>query len=169
MRWYVVALAATALVVTNSPAMAQNLPPLVAAYTQQLAQQCGPLAPGAAAPTLAERVDLNGDKIDDWVVDAGRYPCAGRPELAKAAGAQVTVFKGVNSGLAVPALQRATFGSRLQKRADGTPVLWLTLGGSDCGSDSPSERCDRQVVWLGAAQRFDVAAPVKAPTRRQTP
>jgi hypothetical protein len=168
MKRYVVALVATASAMAGRPSLAQDMPPLVAAYTRQLAQQCGPLPQGAAAPALAERVDLNGDKLDDWIVDAGRYPCAGRPALAAAAGAQVTVFKGVQAGLAVPAFQRATFGSRLQKRPDGAPVLWLTLGGSDCGSDNPADRCDRQVVWSGA-QRFDVVEPAKAAPKRKAP
>lgn len=35
---------------------------------------------------------------------------------------------------------------RLQEHADGTPVLWLTLGGSDGGSEKAFDRRDRQVV-----------------------
>lgn len=156
-----VLIVATSLTVPASAA-AQEMPALVAAYARQLAQQCGPLPPGATAPALADRVDLNGDKLDDWIVDAGRYPCPGRPAVAAAAGVLVTVFKGIQGGIAVPALQRATFGSRLQRLPDGGPALWLTLAGSDCGATSSEERCERRVVWRTAEQRFDlVAAPAK--------
>jgi len=155
-----VALAALALVGPTAAA-AQDMPALVAAYARQLAQQCGPLPPGASAPNLVDRVDLNGDKLDDWIVDAGRYPCPSRPAVAAAAGAQVTVFKGIEGGIAVPAFQRAAFGSRLQRTAEGVPVLWVTLGGSDCGGE-PQARCERRVVWR--AERFDVVA-VPANTR----
>lgn len=146
-------------------AAAQEMPALVAAYARQLAQQCGPLPPGAAAPPLADRVDLDGDKLDDWIVDAGRYPCPGRPAGAAAAGVQVTVFRGVQGGIAVPALQRATFGSRLQRLPDGAPVLWLTLAGADCGGGDPNQRCERRVIWRTAEQRFDLLAAPAKPVR----
>jgi len=162
MRKRTMALVAAAGLAAPVGAAAQEMPALVAAYARQLAQQCGPLPPGVPAPALADRVDLNGDKLDDWIVDAGRYPCPGRPAVAAAAGAQVTVFKGVQGGIAVPALQRATFGSRLQRLPDGAPALWLTLAGSDCGATSPDERCERRVVWRTVEQRFDlVATPAK--------
>lgn len=150
-----------------SPLAAQEMPPLVSAYAKQLAQQCGALPPGASTPNLVDRLDLNGDKLDDWVVDAGRYPCPGRPALAAAAGAQVTVFKGIENGMAVPAFQRAAFGSRLQRAPDGTQALWVSLSGSDCGDTKPEARCERRVIWRTAEARFDVvAAEAKAPVPR---
>jgi hypothetical protein len=122
-------IAAVASIAT--PLAAQEMPPLVAAYARQLAEQCGPLPPGATTPNLVDRVDLNSDKLDDWVIDASRYPCPGRPALAVAAGAQVTVFRGLENGMAIPAFQRTAFGSRLQRSSDGSLALWVNLGGSD--------------------------------------
>lgn len=144
-----------------SLATAQEMPALVSAYTRQLAERCGPLPPGASAPPVTERVDLNGDKLDDWVVDAGRYPCSGRPALAAAAGSQVTIFKGVSGGIAVPAFQRVGFGSRLQRGPDGKPMLWVTLAGGDCGSERAEDRCERRVVWRVAEGRFDAVATAR--------
>lgn len=157
------ALAAAGLMAMAGGAAAQEMPHLVAAYARQLAEQCGPLLPGVSAPPIADRVDLNGDGRDDWVVDAGRYPCPGRPAVAKAAGDQVTVFMGAESGAAVPVLQKATFGSRLQRPEGQPPVLTLILGGSDCGVDDTEARCDRRVVWRKAEERFELVAAKPAP------
>jgi hypothetical protein len=142
----------------------------VAAYTRKLAEQCGPLPAGATAPTLVERADLNGDGEIDWIVDAGRYPCPGRPALATEAGTQVTVFKGQKGVGAVPAFQRATFGSRLQRAADGSVSLSMTLGGADCGGEDRQVRCERRLVWRAAEGRFDLvpATPAAAPAARSS-
>lgn len=162
------AIAATALA-TPSLAFAQDTPALVAAYARQLAEQCGPLPPGAPTPNLVDRIDLNGDKHDDWVVDAGRYPCPGRPALAAAAGAQLTIFRGVDSAIVVPAFQRAAFGSRITKAPDGSPALWVTLGGGDCGATDRLARCERRVMWNKAGERFEVLEPRPPRPPRPTP
>ncbi|WP_397405181.1 hypothetical protein [Phenylobacterium sp.] len=158
-------IAAVAAIAT--PLAAQEMPPLVSAYARQLAEQCGPLPPGASTPNLVDRLDLNADKLDDWVIDASRYPCPGRPALAVAAGAQVTVFRGIENGMAIPAFQRTAFGSRLQRAPDGSLALWVSLGGSDCGDAKPDARCERRVIWRAAEGRFDaVAAEVKTVASR---
>jgi hypothetical protein len=158
---------------TASPALAQTSAPptLVAAYTRQLAQQCGPLPPGATAPNLLEQADLNGDRQVDWIVDAGRYPCPSRPEVAAQAGTQVTVFKGEKGAGAVPAFQRAAFGSRLQRATDGSVSLVMTLGGVDCGAEDRGARCERRLVWRSDEERFEIvpATPVAAPPARTSP
>lgn len=140
-------------------------PALVAAYTRQLAERCGPLPAGAAAPNLVDRLDLNGDGKDEWVVDAARYPCPGRSAVATAAGAQVTVFKGVDGAVAVPAFQQAAFGARLQRTPEGAMALFITLGGRDCGADEAQSRCERRVLWRAGEGRFDLApvTPIKTP------
>ncbi|WP_397422801.1 hypothetical protein [Phenylobacterium sp.] len=158
---------AAAAALIAAPVAAQEMPPLVSAYARQLAEQCGPLPPGATTLNLVDRVDLNGDKLDDWVIDASRYPCPGRPALAVSAGALVTVFKGIDSGMAIPAFQRTGFGSRLQRAPDGSSSLWISLGGSDCGDTKPETRCERRVIWRTAEGRFDaVAAEVKTAASR---
>ena len=119
-----------------------------------MAQQCGPLPAGAADPGLIDRVDLNGDGLTDYVVDAGRYPCPGRPAISAAAGAQVTMFKGLKDGFAVPAFQAVALGSSLHRPSVGPPQLWITLSGGDCGT----AHCERQVAWDVREGRFAAAA-----------
>lgn len=161
--WALTVVASVPMLACAGQASAQDgLPTLVAAYARQLAGQCGPVPPGAPVPSIVERADLNGDNLDDYIVDASRYPCPGRPSLAADAGSQVTVFKGVAGGVVVPAFQRAGFGARLQRVPGGAPKLWVTLAGSECGAGSPA-RCERQVLWR--AERFELAEPTKAPAR----
>jgi hypothetical protein len=141
----------------GAPALAAEAPALVAAYTQQLVRQCGGELTPALATQLVQQVDLNGDKIDDWVVDASRYPCPGRPAVFADAGSQVTIFMGRPDGRASPAFQRLGFGARLEGKPEIGYALWVMLGGRDCGEDNPKIRCDRRVVWRAKEQRFDLA------------
>lgn len=143
-----------------APALAQSAPPLVAAYARQLAEQCGPLPPGATANGLIERVDLTADGVDDWVVDASRYPCPNRPAISAAAGSQVTVFRGIKDDVVAPVFQAAAFGARVRREAGKPPKLWVTLGRGGCGDDT-TERCDRVVAWDGS--RLGVTQPAPAP------
>jgi hypothetical protein len=154
----------------SAPVLAAEAPALVAAYTQQLVRQCGgELTPNLVAQ-LVRQVDLNGDKLDDWVVDASRYPCPSRPPALADQGFQVTIFLGRPDGRALPAFQRVGFGARLEGKPETGYSLWLALGGRDCGEDSPKARCDRRVVWRAKEQRFDLAEPgaKPAPTPAKT-
>lgn len=141
-----------------SAAMAQT-PTLVSAYTQGLVSQCGGALTPALETSVIQRIDLNGDKLDDYVIDAGRYPCPSRPAAFAEAGNQVTIFIGAAEGRALPAFQRVAFGSRLEGRPETGYSLWLTLGGSDCGETSAKARCDRRVVWRPTTHRFELAEP----------
>ena len=157
-------------VATAGGANAQDQPPLVAAYAAQLAQRCGtPPVESVAGTSVVERLDLNGDKLDDWLVDASRYPCPGQPAIAARAGAQVTIFKGVAGGVAVPAFQVAGFGAHLRRDPSGAQSLWVTLGGADCGDTSAEARCERQVVWRAEVGRFDIVAPRQTTTPQRNP
>lgn len=138
---------------------AAETPQLVAAYSQQLVRQCGGELTPALAEQVIQQVDLNGDKIMDWVVDAGRYPCANRPAAFKDNGRQVTVFLGRQDGRALPAFQGVAFGSRIEGKPSTGYALWLTLGGRDCGEDDPKARCERRLVWRTAEHRFDLIDP----------
>lgn len=152
----IAALAAAAL--SSSLARAAEAPPLVAAYVSQLAQQCGGKLSPSAALGLADRIDLNGDKLEDWIVDAGRVPCPTRSRDLASAGSQVTVFLARPDGQALPAFQRSAYGSNLERRPDGRYVLSMTLGASDCGFADAAMRCSRELVWLAGEQRFDLAS-----------
>ena len=98
-------------------AAAAEPPPMVAAYSQQLVRQCGGDMTPALAAQVVQQIDLNGDKIDDWIIDAGRYPCPNHAVAFKDAGSQVTVFLGRADGRALPAFQRIAYGSRIEAQA----------------------------------------------------
>jgi len=149
--------AATAFV----PAAQAALPPLVNAYVEQLVRQCGGQG---VNPGLIDQFDINGDKLDDFIVDASRQPCPTRPEAYRAAGSTVTVFLARPDGLAYPALQRNALSAQLERKPGGGYSLWLNLAGEDCGS-AESARCTRQVLWTASDQRLDLA-PAEGPAPR---
>lgn len=154
---------AIAVAAMSGAASAANPPDLVAAYTQQLVSQCGGTLTPALAEQLIRRVDLNGDKLDDWVVDAGAYPCPTRPAVFKDNGSQVTVFLNDAQGRGLPAFQRTAFGATIQGKPSTGYSLWLSMGGSDCDAPDAKARCERQVVWRADAKRLELASPdVKA-------
>lgn len=135
-------------------APAHAAPPLVSAYLNDLARTCGVASPSAS---LVERLDLNGDKIDDYVIDDSRQPCPSRPAEFAVYGSRVTIFIGREDGQAYPAMQLDGFGASLERKATGGYGLWVTLGGSNCGSDNAAERCRREVVWRGPDQGLELA------------
>jgi len=145
-----------------TPAFAEP-PALVTAYAQQLVRQCGGTLTPTVAAQLLQQIDLNGDKLDDWVVDASRFPCPTRPAAFKDEGYQVTIFMGRADGRALPSFQRVGFGSRIEGKPETGYSLWLTLGGRDCGDESSKARCDRRVDWRTKEQRLDLVDPSSKP------
>lgn len=158
-------LALSAAMMLARPASAEP-PALVSAYAQQLVRQCGGAMTSDLASQVIQQVDLNGDKQDDWIIDAGRYPCPNRPAVFKDQGSQVTVFLGRSDGHAIPAFQRVAFGSRLERGPDGSYGLSVTLGGADCGEKDAKARCDRRLTWRTKEQRFELVDPSAKPTRK---
>lgn len=145
----------TAICIFASLAHAETPPTpgdVVSAYVRQLAAICGP----SAGAISAQRVDLNGDRLDDWVVDAA---CMRKPTQPTA---QVTVFVADAQGHAFPAFQQAAVSSNIE-RAAGKPRLILTLAGEACGEGAtPATRCDRVLVWKPTSRSFDLAPVEKA-------
>lgn len=153
-RCAALAMLATALA-TPSAAQTSGEPPLVSAYLKQLAQACGEAA--AAGRLTPDRVDLNRDGVDDWVVDSARRPCAKPTTAASHQGDLLTVFVSLKDGRTVPAFQAVTHGSRLE-RVSGVTTLWVSVSGTDCGEADPAARCDRRLAWRPEAFRFVLEA-----------
>ena len=142
-------------------APAAHSPIILNAYVTQVGNLCHRSEKGdALLAAVAQRVDLNGDSVDDWVIDVGKACPPTGP--AGEYGSQVTVFKGTPEGDAFPAFQQAAFASRLE-RVGGKTRLVLTLSGASCGATSPTARCDRAVAWSAQANRFDLAPRTPAP------
>ena len=155
--WTILAPAAALSVMAASVSQAADNPTFVAAYVQQLVRQCSVDGKAGPAANLIERVDLNGDKLDDWVVDASRQPCPTRAAVFADAPSQVTIFRGSSDGSATPAFQRSAYGARLEGKPGAAYSLWMTLGANDCGEQNEKARCDRKVVWLATEGRFELA------------
>lgn len=131
-------------------------PAILNAYVAQVGAMCHRSEKGDALLTaVAQRADLNGDGIDDWVIDVGKA-CPTSTGPTREYGSQVTVFRGTKEGDAFPAFQQAAFASRLERVAGKTRLV-LTLGGGSCGLPTAGARCDRVVVWTARTSRFDLA------------
>lgn len=154
-------LLAASLAANGSVAQTSAEPPLVTAYLKQLAQACGD--GGTSGRSEPDRVDLNGDGVDDWVVDASRRPCAKPAATLSRQGDLLTVFVTLKDGRTVPAFQATTHGSRLE-RVSGLTSLWVTVSGPACGGPDETTRCDRRLAWRPEAFRFvlEAAAPKAA-------
>lgn len=152
--WAALAMLGTILA-TPSVAQTSGEPPLVSAYLKQLAQACG--GGSTSGGPAADRVDLNRDGVDDWVVDAARRPCAKPATAASRPGDLLTVFVSLQDGRTVPAFQAVTNGSRLE-RVSGVTTLWVSVSGADCGESDPAARCDRRLAWRPEAFRFELEA-----------
>ncbi|WP_340643899.1 hypothetical protein [Phenylobacterium sp.] len=136
----------------SAGAATTGTPPLVAAYAKQLTARC----PEVKGRPFGDQVDLNGDKIDDWVIDATRHGCGASNSLQAENGALVTVFMGAADGMAYPAFQQAAFGSRLE-RTGGSTRLVVTVAGPPCEADSMTVKCDRILRWSALRKRFELA------------
>ncbi|UTP39761.1 hypothetical protein M9M90_00865 [Phenylobacterium sp. LH3H17] len=158
--WAALMILGTALA-NPSTAQPSGEPPLVSAYLEQLAQACGGAAAGRLSP---DRVDLNRDGVDDWVVDAARRPCVKPVAGLARQGDLLTVFVSLKDGRTVPAFQAVTHGSRLE-RLSGVTTLWVSVSGADCGEPDPAARCDRRLAWRPEAFRFVLEAAGPKATR----
>lgn len=113
-------------------------------------------------------VDLNGDRIDDWVVDDGRLICEGAWSLfGGSGGAGLRIYAGGPGKTATPAFQHMVHGQRLIEDEGGW-TLYAGVGGPLCGqrvTESTSRAdmisCWRPLDWQARTRRFDFA-PVSA-------
>ena len=155
---------AIAVLATPLAARAAGPPPAVAAYAQQLVDRCHQLG-GQAASAPPRRADLNGDGLDDWLIQEGPGDCVG--SAAGPGGGQVTIFVGQADGGALPSFQQGIHGLRIE-RARGKPTLWLAVSGRLCGASGaqqPAIRCDRLLVWKPDVGAFAFDATVRTPSR----
>jgi hypothetical protein len=166
-RWGGLALVLCGLMVAgpSKAVTASGIPSLVDAYATQLGASCHRPEKGAAlVAAVAQRADLNGDHVDEWIIDAGRA-CPHTDGPAVKYGSQVTVFSAAEKGEAVPSFQQAAFSSHIEHAA-GKVRLILTVGGAMCGEGPESQRCDRPVVWNALTKRFELAPVAPKPAKR---
>lgn len=157
---------AVAASVAATSAGAQPMPLLVDAFVKDLANRCGG-KPVIAPSSLIDRIDLNGDGVAEWLVDASRVVCT-PPRPQGPFGVPFTVFLGRADGGATPAFQRSIYAVAMRREGDGSRSIWLTLGGPDCEEPDIEKRCERRLIWSREAERLDLSAgirPVAAPAK----
>lgn len=103
--------------------------------------------PGASRHVFAQ--DFSGDARIDYLVSAGDYSCAGRPDLFRAGGrADVDIFISNARGDADLRFHESLLGYRL---LDGKPVrIQIARTGKACGpASSASTQCGAELAWNG--------------------
>jgi hypothetical protein len=155
-----------ALIALPLPAGAQDLPPAVAAFTQEVMGECrGAGGDPSLAEGFATAAELNGDGVADWVVDLAGLNCAGAwSYFCGSAGCPVSVW------LSGPGGHAQAWGSHAQAvRVEGAEVV-ASLHGQLC--DPPRtgvDGCEERLSFAAApapapAPAPQAAAPAPAPS-----
>lgn len=142
-------------------AAAPALPGAVQTELAAMVSICTDVGGKAVTDDAVERVDLNADGKDDYVLDVGRIQCEGAASAYGDRAKDVVVLVGDGAGGAAKAWSGVAYGSRIEGSK-----LWLGVSGAECGKppakDFASESfCERPLAW-NAAQRKLEFAPVSA-------
>jgi hypothetical protein len=142
-------------------AAAPALPAAVKSELAQVVSICTDVGGKALADQAVERVDLNADGKEDYVLDVGRIQCEGAASAYGDRAKDVSVFVGDGAGGASKGWSGVAYGSRIEGS-----TLWLGVSGADCGKppapDFATENfCERPLEWNAQKRRFDYA-PVSA-------
>jgi hypothetical protein len=151
-----------------------KLPPQLSKDADQLMQDC--TKDGGKAKLddgYATAVDLNGDGVDDYVVDLAGYSCQ-RPgfgpayEYCGSAGCPVSVWLSQPGGSYA---QAKDFGGSMQgweiRQHDGKPAIWYGLHGAFCDDGkhrAGSDTCEK--YWTAPPAKS--ASGTRAPTETRT-
>lgn len=154
-------LMATQLSCFAARAAEPGLPAAVAAELQTFTDMCRDAEGRPDTRQAVKRLDLNGDGIEDYLLDVAGISCEGAWSIFGDRAKAVSVFVGDGSGGATLAFADSVYGVTVERKgADAR--LWLTVTAAQCGrkpaKDFASERfCDRALVWKAAAGRFEYA------------
>jgi hypothetical protein len=118
----------------NAFAAPPKRPASVAADLKSIAEQCTDVGGKTRTDDAVQRVDLNGDGKEEYVLDVGSIQCDGAASV---------------------------YGAKLEGTG-ASAKLWLTVSAEHCGKPMPknfaSESfCDRAVAWNAKARMFEYA------------
>jgi hypothetical protein len=124
------------------PARAAMEPDNVAAQVEDAAKTCRDMGGKPDTDAMLSVADVNGDGVEDWVVDYSRLRCAGTPNpFCGSGGCSLQIFLGSQRGS-----WKMVFDSLVQSFSFGTAgsrrVLRATTSGSDCGKTNAAS-CPR--------------------------
>lgn len=97
--------------------------------------------------------DINGDGIDDYILDYGKFLCGGSSPYCGSAGCLTQVFASLAEGSFVKVLDENVRALRFV-RIGGRPAMLVGLHGSACGRVG-AEPCGVTLFWNG--QKFSPA------------
>ena len=142
-------------------AAAPPLPAVVAKAVKDTAAICTEAGGKADTSNAVKRADLNGDGIEDYVLDVGSVNCDGAASVYGDREKGVLVYVGDGKGGATEAFNDMSYGTTLEGTGPSAK-LWLTVSGRSCGKppakDFASEKfCDRAIAWNAKTGKFDFA------------
>ena len=96
------------------------------------------------------RKDVNGDGVDDYVLDYGKFVCGDSASYwCGSAGCLTQVFASLRDGSFVNVLDENVRSLRFA-RVKGRPAMILGLHGNACGRVGAAP-CDSTLYWNGAS------------------
>ena len=137
------------------------LPAVVAKAVKDTAAICTEVGGKPNTSQAVKRADLNGDGLEDYVLDVGAVNCDGAASVYGDREKGVLVYVGDGKGGAAEAFNDIAYGMTLEGTGPAAK-LWLTVSGQSCGKppakDFASEKfCDRAIVWNAKMRKFDYA------------
>ena len=147
--------------VAAQAAAATPLPAVVATAVKDTAAVCTEVGGKADTTNAVKRADLNGDGIEDYVLDVRSVNCDGAASVYGDREKQVLVYVSDGKGGATEAFNDVSYGVTLEGTGPSAK-LWLTVSGRSCGKppakDFASEKfCDRAIAWNAKTGKFDFA------------
>ena len=137
------------MILASLPASAAApLPPEVQASVNELLSDCKEKP--AFTKGFVTRRDINGDGIEDYILDLGHFICGDNSTLyCGSAGCTTTVFASLPGGKYTKVLDDNVRGLQF-KTLGGMPAMLLGLHGSACGKVG-AEPCGETLYWNGTA------------------
>ena len=140
--WTVVGLA------QGAPAKSMSaVPPEVKSSIKEKREACEP-AHEEIEPGFITRQDVNGDHVDDYILDYGKFICGvDQSFFCGTEGCLTEVFVSLPDGTFKQVLSENVREIRFA-RINGLPAMILDLHGSYCGKVGAA-RCDKTLYWNG--------------------
>jgi len=117
------------------------------------------------SPGLVKVVDLNGDGLSDYVIDAGSFNCGGAASamVNGQSGADLSIYVGGANNTATKAWSASVYGNRIDQTGS-RPRLYVDVAAQFCGQRNAAnlpfaawQFCSRPLNWVAAKRIFEFA------------
>jgi hypothetical protein len=138
-----------------------DLPPTVIEAVALLSEICTASEGKPRSDQAVRTVDLNGDRVDDFVVYAGWMVCENAWSVYGDRQKAIMVYAGDGRGAAPEAFADQVYDAAIESTSSGDS-LWLSIAAEGCGrprAETFAEEtfCDRAIVWNTVTRRFEYA------------